>query len=196
MFLSASFLPRVVSSLFLFLFLSLSPFLPFSLSLSLFGSFSFARFNIANTRRARRYLCDFSKGEANLNCRSRAILPSFTFPETRLPSLFRSLRFFPSTALFFHNMVLCTTYLPAGARTSRECSLCSSSFGECNSRLTLRSSVICGRDSRSARVLERKKRQTRGERRSSCVRAVKGKSKRVIRQSLNTRRIQSDFRCG
>lgn len=136
-------------------------------SLSLFGS-SLARFNIASMWRARRYLCDFSKGEANLNWRSRAILPSFTFPEPRLPSLYLPLfSFVFSMAIllrcgwFFVQL----TYLYLSHRIALFVFLSL----ENAIRLTLRSSVICGRDSRSTRVLERKKRWTRGTEIELCT---------------------------
>lgn len=64
------------------------------------ASFSFipARFNV-NVREthARRYLSDFSKREANLNCRSRAIPNVVHFPWNALPLLLSLPLFFPST---------------------------------------------------------------------------------------------------
>lgn len=142
---------------------------------------------------ARRYLFDFSKGETNLNCRSRAIpVPSFTFPETRLPSvplrsLFLSLpsSFFPSRCGFFHVVVLCTYPSRLTSRTSSLFFLLRRT--QCGWR-----AAICGRDSRC--FWTRRGRRGRAEiERILAGCAVKGKSKRQIRRSILVEREAIPF---
>jgi len=98
--------------------LYLSLFLSFSLLLALpsFSSFLSSSQNSTPTsmRRMRRYLCDFSKGGANLNCRLRAIPTVVHFPwNICLLSSALSSSYFLRSTVFFHVAVLRTyIYLP------------------------------------------------------------------------------------